>query len=89
MGLRWQMVMPCHASNYTLNILSLLRHASLQMATSFGGELFFAFFFFLMLELTSCLALYEMYWPSFCPREDRGLLIFSVCFVILILENKA
>lgn len=46
-------------------------------------------FFFFMLELTSCLALCEMHWPSFCPREDRGLLIFSVCFVVLILENKA
>lgn len=42
MGLRWQMVMPCRGSNYTLNILSLLRHASLQVVTSFGGELFFA-----------------------------------------------
>lgn len=46
-------------------------------------------FFFSMLELTSCLALCEMYWPSFCARDDRGLLVFSVCFVMSILENKA
>lgn len=62
--------------------------APLQMATSFGVELFFAVFFF-MLELTSCLALCEMYWPKSCSREDRGLLVISVCFVVSILENKA
>ena len=43
----------------------------------------------LLLELTSCLALCEMYWPSFCPRDDRGFWVFSVCFVISILENNA
>lgn len=45
--------------------------------------------FFFMLELTSCLALCEMYWPKSCSRQDRGLLVISVCFVISILENKA
>lgn len=77
--------MPCHGSNYTLNILSLLRHASLQVVTSFGGELFFDVCVCVcVFELTSYLALCEMYWPRFCPRDDRGLFVFTVSSFILI-----
>lgn len=90
MGLRWQMVMPCQGSNWTLNILfpSDLHHFIWQPHLEVNCSLLFSFFFS-MLELTSCLALCEMYWPSFCARDDRGLLVFSVCFVMSILENKA
>ena len=92
MGLRWQMVMPCHGSNYALNILSLsdMHHFRWQPHLEVNcSSLFCLCVCVCVLELTSYLALCEMYWPRFCPRDHRGLLVFHICFVILIFRKQS
>lgn len=85
---RWWCLVMLPTTLWTFCSPSDLHHFRWQPHLEVNCSLLF-FFFFFMLELTSCLALCKMYWPAFCPRDDRGFLVLSVCFAILILEINA
>lgn len=84
---RWWYLVMVPTTLWTFCSPSDLHHFRWQPHLEVNCSLLLVVFF--MLEVTSCLALCEMYWPASYPRDDSGFLVLSVGFVILILENNA